>query len=381
MNHQATTSETAASRAGRRSAQAPLEFPPPGPKLAGLPHIVLLGASPMTRRIERACAQVGVMCRQLDSLSELRRQLSDEVRAVFILPPIEGSSAARTARALRKVEAPQPVFMVMAGAPPPREMRRLYESGVDAVFEWPADKHALTRTAFRLAGDHAARPAAAADVALEELVNDHLRSAAVDFGEALYARVQHGFAILHGHVDGLWKLPIAEHIAGQVKGVQEVVTRGVQVRGDNRTGRALTKAVRQLLKHAADARLSQSLEVHVEDGHVRLSGLSDDVQEMDRIVGLLQHLRGVKRVEHVGPGGARKEQDRKISRAVQRALSIHHGEASIEATVFAGIVILSGQVGSAAQRQQVENLVRQQAGVRRVVEKLKVAPSRDRRKR
>ena len=205
----------------------------PGPVIASRPHIVLLGSSRAARRIERALERDGVAVRRTESPERSEAAVSEDTRALWVVPPIPDVSVAQHCAVFGELHPRVPVFAALHGRlSRPRE-RTLQDSGVGAIFRWPGDRKALLRTAARLTG---AGPGSVRskregrDIALEELANGRLSSSPVGLGKSLVARVRHGCALLSGAVDALWKVRMAEQLVAAVPGIDDVIGDGAAVR-------------------------------------------------------------------------------------------------------------------------------------------------------
>jgi osmotically-inducible protein OsmY len=346
-----------------------------GAILAHEPHVLVLGTSRTSQRIYQELEKAGIPAQRLASSEQTDNAVQETTRALIIVPPIADVSVAHYCQDFREDNEQLPVFVAVQGTLPSRGIRKLYKSGVQAVFEWPADKEPLVRTAFRIAGATARNKAtklASADIALEELINDHLHTASTKFGPRLFAQVLHRYAIMKGSVDALWKLHIAAKVASQVPGVDDVVTSGVQVTGPAQSDRAIANAIRQVLKHASEVDTS-TLTIRVDKGNVSLDGTSADRQELGRAIELISHVRGVRRIENLATLSATgKRQDKHVLKRIEKALATHHPKFKIAVTLFGGVAVLSGKVQRAADRMAVEALVAGQDGVDRVVDKIRV---------
>lgn len=351
----------------------------PGPVLARHPHVIVLGTNRASGSIHAELERNGVPARRLSAPKEALCAIDATTRAVIVVPPIADASVAHYCRRLRNDSHTLPVFVAFQGDIPSRGVKTLYDCGVEAVFQWPTDKDPLVRTAFRLAGapplDKETK-SAGSDIALQELIHAHLRTAPTAFGRHLVARVRRRLAFLDGTVDALWKVHLAEQVASQVPGVDEVVSTAVSVTGPVHTDRAITNAIRQVLKHATEVDFS-TLAIRVDDGRVILTGTALDRQELQRATDLIQHVRGVREIENLTTVSAgAKKLDRKLVAQLRQALTTHHPTMKVDVTVFGGIAVLTGKVARAATRRELVRFIAGQDGVHRVVDRMRVAAVR-----
>ncbi|MGF1465470.1 MAG: BON domain-containing protein [Sandaracinaceae bacterium] len=341
--------------------------------------MLVLGTSRAAARIEGDLTDAGILVGRHDAPAAADAAVDEATRALVVVPPIANVSVARYCRKLHEAHAQLPVFVAMRGPLPRRSVRALYDGGGQAVFAWPAEREALVRTAFRLAGAPLAVGgglAAATNIALEELVNVHLRTASTAFGEGLVARARHRFVILEGTVDALYKVHAAQRVAEGVPGVEDVVADAVRVVGPERADRELADAVRLLLKHATEVDPS-TIAVRAEGARVVVSGTVADQDELRRALDLVRHVRGVMEVEsYLTVSATAREHDRTLARRLQAAIDTRAPKAGVEVAVFGGVAVLAGRVRGAAERSALVELVAGQAGVERVVDKLRVAKAR-----
>ena len=345
-----------------------------------------MGSSRTASAISKRLEEKGVRIERTASPDATDAALTGATRAVFVVPPIPDVSIERFAERFRAANPTLPLYVAMRGPIPDKNTKRLYRGGVQALFEWPADKEPLLRTAFRLAGSLLSiEPGASmgSDLALEELVNGHLRTAPTRLPPTLGATVRHRFAILSGVVDALYQVHVAERVAAEVPGVEDVVSVGVRVGGDETTDRAIHTAVRQVLKYASRVDVS-TLAWRVSEGTVTLSGVAEGRDELTRTLQLIESVRGVKAIENFVTVSVKgKQQGRAIAKRVRAALALRSpktsrpkGRGSLEVAVFGGVVVLSGQAETAAHRATLVELAAGQEGVERVVDKLRVRKPR-----
>ncbi len=372
-------SERARSRQPRRrrskASARPARRKPPAPKLAGRRNILVLGKSGLAERVTRTIRRLGVQCRRVDTPSAAAGAIDEMTKGLVVVPPIPNLSVSMFARSLAAEPSGVPIFVVMEGPLPTRTVRRLYGDGVEAVFEWPADRQAFKRTLFRVSVPSLGswgRPKSAGEVALEETARAHLDSDAVPFGADLGVVACGRFVVLKGSLDALWKLELARQILSDIPGVEDVVADGVEVTGQARGDRETAKAIREVLRHAATVEGS-TLAISVRSGEVTLTGSARDKHEASRALELIRQVRGVRRVHDYLVVSARgKKADKVLAQRVREALRTRYPSLPIDLAVFGNVAVLSGRVPRAAVRDKVKELVFGQDGVERVVDKLSV---------
>jgi osmotically-inducible protein OsmY len=322
-------------------------------------------------------ARAGILSRRAASPGECDETVSYETRALAIVPPIQDQSVAHYCASFREAHHHVPVLVVTPGTLHAPGVRALYRKGVQAVLEWPRDRQALLRTAFRLVGTSAGNtePNGGADVGLEELVNERLRNAASDFRSDLVARVRTGFAALSGEVDALWKVYVAEQVVQEVPGIVEVNVNAVAVSGPARSDGAIANAIRQVLEQSSVVD-SSTLALRVDNGHVVIAGSTSDRKELERALDLVERVHGVRSIDNYATvSDTAKQQDQRVAERVRTAVRAHYPKSKVDVAVFGGIGVLSGVVESAARRCALQKLVDGQEGVNRVVDKLRVRPA------
>ncbi|MGB5351150.1 MAG: hypothetical protein WBN10_16205 [Polyangiales bacterium] len=154
-----------------KAGDRPAHRKPPAPKLSGRPTILVLGKSGLAERVARTIRQLGVQCRRVDTPSAASGAIDEMTRGLVIIPPIPNLSVSTFARSVDADPTRVPIFVVMEGPLPARTVRRLYDDGVEAVFDWPADRQAFKRTLFRVSAPSPSswgRPKSAGEVTLEE---------------------------------------------------------------------------------------------------------------------------------------------------------------------------------------------------------------------
>lgn len=356
--------------------QSPSRRKPPSPKLSGRRNVVVVGQSDLSKRVARTIRDLGIGCHRVKSPNQALREIDQMTKAVVVVPPIPSLSVAAFARGLSSEASRIPVFAVLEGPLPGRTVRKLYADGIEAVFEWPADRQAFKRTLYRTSAPTIGRWGRAkspAEIALEETARQHLKAEAVPFGTHLGVSACRRFLVLKGSLDALWKLELARQIVSDIPGVEDVLAEGVEIKGQARGDRATAKAIREVLKHAAGVEKS-TLAVSVRAGEVTITGSVRDKREGSRALELIGHVRGVRNVKNflaISPRG--KKQDAAVARRLRGVLRTRYPDLSVDVSVFGNVAVLSGRVPRAGVRDKVKELVHQQDGVERIVDKLSVS--------
>jgi len=349
---------------------------PPAPKLSGRPHVLVLGQNDLSARIVRSVRSLGVQCRRVGTPEDASAAVNELTKALLIVPPIPSVSVLTFAQRNKTNDRGVPVFVVMEGPLPTRTVGSLYQNGVEAVFEWPVDAQALKRTVFRLSAPELGgwgRSKSPAEIALEETARAHLNADAVPFGADFGVEASHRFVILKGSLDALWQLELARQIIAEIPGVDDVIAEGVEITGQAQEDRATAKAIREVLRHASSVEAS-TLAVAVRAGEATITGSVRDKREASRALELLRQVRGVRRVhDYLVVSEKGKKQDKILARRVRASLRTRYPDIPIHLAVFGNVAVLSGRVPRAAIREQIKQLVSNQDGVERVVDKLSVS--------
>lgn len=354
---------------------------PPQPKVDERPHVLVLGQSTLSKRLCGVLTKLGVPNRRIDNPDEVQAAVTRWTRGVIIVPPIPSFSVLTYARRSKARSVDVPTFVVMNGPMPSRTSRALYADGISAVFEWPADADAVKRTMLRLTSPQSlrwGRPRTPSEIALEETARAHLDADATPFGAQLGVEACGRVILLKGSLDALWKLELARQVAADINGVDDVIADGVEVRGVREDDRKVAHAVRAILKHASSVDGS-TLAVAVRSGEVTLAGSVADRQEARRALQLVRQVRGVRRIEdYLVVSKKAKRRDHSLARRVRAALRSRYPQMPIDLAVFGNVAVMSGRVPSAGYRERVRELVENEAGVERVVDKLQVQNRRQR---
>ncbi len=339
------------------------------------PHVLVVGGSRISKQLQSALEQEEIIVAATASVEIALETITKATVAIILVPPIAKTSLLPVCKVLIRRSPDVPLF-VASGPMSQETLAAVYKVGVEAVFFWPGDRDALVQTIFRISGAPVASlpsKGTPQEMALEELVAAHLLADPTAFGKRLRVRVRNRFVMLLGHIDALWKIQIAERIAGEVPGVKDVFHDGVIVTGANDlSDRNIASAARQVLKYTGEVD-SATLAVAVKDGCATLTGTATNRAELVRAMDLISHVRGVKKLTTwVVVDAKRKRKDHLVADAIRDAAAVRHPGAKIDIAVFGGVAVLSGTVASFTERTRLNALAHRQKGVQRVVDKLKV---------
>ncbi len=358
----------------QRSANQPEAFNPKRQQVPGR-HVLIIGGKRVAQRIQQALESEGIEVVRSSETERASQLITDTTIAVIAIPPLVDGNLVTTCKKL-VIENPKTSLFVACGPTSDTTLKKLYAAGVSSVFFWPQDREPLVRTMYCLS-----RPTQASrkkrdpqEVALQELVTSHLRTESTVFGKRLRVTVSNRYVFLAGHVDALWKVGMAETVAGDVSGVEDVFSDAVLVSGHKGlSDRSIAAAVRQVLRHTNDIDTS-TLAITVKNGVLSLAGTASSRNELRRVVDLMSHVRGVQKIEDWAAVTLKgKRRDQQVAKAVREAIAVRYPRSKIEVAVFGDIAVLSGKVKKLSERRDIEALALRQGGVWNVVDKLRVA--------
>lgn len=186
--------------------------------------------------------------------------------------------------------------------------------------------------------------------------------------------VKAGVATLSGVVHRYSEKVAAERAAKRVKGVYGVandieVRLGSDARSDGEIARDAVASLRLQLPAS-----SETIQVIVEDGHLRLEGQVQWHYQRQRAESAVRNVRGIKGVSNriaLAHGPAEREVRGAIQAAFHRNAQIEANRITIEATE--GQVVLSGSVRNWAERDEAERAAWMAPGVSSVRNEIRIA--------
>ncbi len=333
-------------------------------KAASLPEALVVGVSKTSHEVTKLVRELQISAAHVHSPHDAATFLNGQIEAVVVVPPFADHSVVDFSRKLCAVSGSPSVFIVSQGSIQHEDAERLYDSGVNAVFEWPLDRQALKRTLYRALsprwnGDRRGR---VRDAALEELVREHLKVDPTSFGDRLHFRVQGRFICFEGEVDALWKLHVAEQIAQHVAGVEDVFTDEVRVRPSGADDDAVRQAVQHILHYAMGVD-EEALTISIHNGHVTLSGTISDRHELARALAIIRHVRGVTGItSRVTASCAEKVRDHELASRLKVSIATHYPDLRMRLAVYGGVVVLQGDVPDGRTRKVLEHWLRNNLG-------------------
>lgn len=335
--------------------------------------IMIAGQRRRASAVERALSQLDVAIERRAELDPSTRLPS--VLAIVLVSPHGRETLASIIRRVRSMPEGgerMPLFAVVDESPPDRQIRRLYREGATAVIEWPREGLILPRLlAEILAIDLVRGKNRTPDVALARALRARLRLLPWDASGVELEAVD-GTVHVSGKVPSLWHKTDLEQFIAEAPGVQNVGTDDLWVAPSGLSDHHIAGAVRAVLRSTSSIDES-TLSLVVRSGHVILAGTVADRRELDRIIGLLTHVSGVREIENatvVSP--EQKMNDRTTFRRLSARLAATQPDLAISVAVFGSTVVLSGRVPRLSISRDIERLVRQDEAVSRIINKLQI---------
>jgi osmotically-inducible protein OsmY len=297
--------------------------------------------------------------------------------AILVVAPLPGTRVARAVRiVLDRVEpSTVPAFAVVPDHTVPGQIRMIYSYGATAVIEWPRERRVLPFLLAELIGMLQVRPPAKGEgQALARSVRARLRLSP-DLSTSVKIEGRGDVIRLAGEVDALWKKHKLEDIVAGVPGVRSVRVDDVSVVGLRIRDREIARSIRRVIRDTSTIDES-TLSTSVESGRVTLAGTVEDQREVRRVIALLSHVRGVRHIENLATlDPAQKRADSAIARRLQKLLSLTNPEQKVGVAVFGGVAVLSGRVRSLNVKRRLGDLVQQEEGLVRLINKIEVGKS------
>lgn len=303
-------------------------------------------------------------------------RLADEVLAIVLVGSLPETPMRRAVRALRDSPVGEAValFVVVRDGTDEADIRELYRQGATAAFEWPRESSMLPRVIVEMLSTVELRGRAREpDSALARAVRARfklMRAAS----RGVHVRVRDGYVFLSGRTDSLWHKPKLQSLAAEVPGVTGVVAHDLVVAPMPASDPEIRRRVLRVMRDTSDID-EATLAVRVEDGHVVLSGTVAQRSELDRVMELLGHVKGVRSIERLAVvSGKQKQRDRTVVARLRRLLAERFPQEQVEVSFFGATAVLSGRVHALVVKRLMEQTMLSDPGVARLVNKVEVAP-------
>ncbi len=336
--------------------------------------LLVVGEARRTARVAARLARLRLEIERASWPVQPARLRRGDVTALVLVLPLAGTGPEVEIRALRarSVGRSIPLFVVSSDALDDAAIRQLYRAGAAAVFTWPKDGEVLADVLAEALGIAQVRgDAASGSVALARTVKAYLRNGGLATPR-LRVEVDEGTVYLSGRVDDLrTKLRIRDAVA-EVAGVAGVAVDDLRVNPTPRTDRAILADIRAVLRAVSDV-AEETITVEVQGGHVVVAGSAADRAELDRVVELLSHVRGVRGIRnYVTVSRRQKADDRILTGHLRQQLAGRFGRERATVSVFGGVAVVTGKASSLAVKRQIGATLSGNPRVDRVVNKMTV---------
>lgn len=209
---------------------------------------------------------------------------------------------------------------------------------------------------------------------LEVLVMNQLATDTLVDYDTVEVQAQEGIVLLTGEVESAMARDRAAEIASRVRGVRSVVNQ-IEIDPPEVLEAAISAAVLQALR---DAPATADLEVDavVDDGEVSLTGEVESWVQRDIAELVARGVPGVVEVQnYLTLDRQAVRTDAELAAEIEALLAhdLFVDDALVDVNVYAGIAVLSGEVGSLSESKHVAK-VAQVEGVTEVVNDLVVLP-------
>jgi osmotically-inducible protein OsmY len=309
-------------------------------------------------------------------------RIDEDALAVLLVHPIPWTSPLQTVRSVRATSRGRGIPLVVLAPDTLSEarVRNLYSAGATAVFLWPREAPLLPGGLVELLGINRIQgPAKRADTALARAVRAHLRLAHPGMSQRVQVSVRDGVADLAGAIPALWQKRLVEEVVAQVPGIRGLVDDKLVVLPPKPVpARTIRRAILSLLRATTDIDES-TLSVTVRNGYVTLVGTVEDRGEHQRVLGIIENVKGVRGIENLTTVSVRqKRADHVVAERLAKGLRAAFPDADVRVGVFAGVAVLGGSVGRLVTKRRMEELVARDDSVARVINKTQVRGGRKR---
>lgn len=111
--------------------------------------------------------------------------------------------------------------------------------------------------------------------------------------------------------------------------------------------------------------------MRVSNGRVVLTGTAGGRRELDRVVGLIEQVSGVRAVDNlttIDPGA--RTHEAKLAGRLTRLAASQFPDSRVRVTVFGKVAVLSGKARNPAERRAIERLAENHPRIERTVSKI-----------
>jgi osmotically-inducible protein OsmY len=270
-----------------------------------------------------------------------------------------------------------PILVVVSDRTEAKEERRLYRQGVEAVFEYPSEKRELPRLVMEILS----LPAKGStlldtDRVIRNRVKQRIKSESGIFGKNISIAVSDGIVSASGELDAYWKVKRLEKTIAGTPNVRAVFVAGVTLRTKKESDKKLEKNIAELVKMSSKLSL-RTLDISVTAGEVELRGSAKDGHEIQRLEDIISQMNGVHKVKAtVVVSPEQVNRDSATASSITSFFTSLYPKGDVTVAVFGGVVILRGRVLTLAQIIDASQAVKRMPGVKKVVNKLRIYPTR-----
>jgi osmotically-inducible protein OsmY len=332
-------------------------------------EILLVGVSQRIRPVASALSTLSVPVVKTKWHERIVDEIGDKATAVILVAPLVTVDMSRAVKRIHDRHR-VPLFAVIKKELPDSQIRKIYESGANAVLEWPREARIFPGLiAEMIALEQVRGKTGAPDEALSRSIEARLK---LGLRRGLKIHTHEGVAFLSGMVDALWKKGKVEDIIARVPGVKGVVAHHLHVSSSGLADRVVSNKVRSVLRSTSDIDTT-TISMSVRNGHVSLAGSAADRLELERMNEIISHVKGVRGIDNLATvSRLQKEKDHVIARRIRKVLALLFPREKVSVSVFGGVAVLSGRVRILTIKREVEKLAREDNAVHRVINKIEV---------
>lgn len=333
--------------------------------------LLVVGPPQRARPVCKSLRRVKVELESLRWSAAVFARPDEATLGVVLLAPLADEPAWRAVEKLRR-EVKRPafgVFVVLFDEADDADVRRLYEAGATAVFDWPTDALLISDLVAETLGAEQVRGKAAhSDQALTRMVRARL-ALAHSIPRRLRLHATDGVLQISGSVQTLWQRSLIGELVERIPGVRDVVTSGLTVPPSGIADREVLRAVKRAIDTLSTG--AETVSATVEGGRVQLAGTMASRHELDDLLRAISDINGVRAIDnHLVVAPLQRDKDRKVAQRLRDLLKRLLPQVELELAVFSGIVVLRGAVPDLASKREAERAVANDADTVRIINKL-----------
>jgi len=301
--------------------------------------------------------------------------IDDNTLGIILVEPLYDFTFFDAIKQIRKkiVYKEMPVFAIVDNGIKDKYATNLYANNFFAVIEWPRDKNIFQLLMLDMLDIYVvvAQPTGK-DKLLAKNILSRLRVLfqKIDF---LEVRVNNGIVCLEGKIESVWKKERIIHYLGTIPGVKAVVDRSLRIAGKKLEDRRILEAVKRILTRIADFR-EKAILIAVKNGVVTLSGTVRDPEQLQRIKEIIYHINGVKGFTNLLKlSRSQAKVDQLTAAKIEKRIGqIFAHSKNVNVAVMGNVAVLRGKVKILEHKKLIEEFVRQQSNIKRVINKIEV---------